>query len=40
MAYVNTTLAPSFADRIRSILQTLKTRRTQNRRKTACIVRP
>ena len=31
MAYVNTTLAPSFADRIRSILTALKTRRAQNR---------
>ena len=31
MAYLNTTLAPSFADRMRSILTALKTRRQQNR---------
>ena len=31
MAYLNTTFAPSFADRARSILTTLKTRRAQNR---------
>jgi uncharacterized protein YjiS (DUF1127 family) len=31
MAFLTTTTAPSFFDRIRSILQTLKTRRTQNR---------
>ena len=31
MAYLNTTLAPSFADRTRSILTALKARRQQNR---------
>lgn len=31
MAYVNTTLAPNFADRMRSILTAVKTRRAQNR---------
>ena len=30
MAYLNTTLAPSFADRMRSILTALKARRQQN----------
>lgn len=31
MAYVNTTLAPSFTDRMRSIFEAIKTRRAQNR---------
>ncbi len=31
MAYLNTTFAPSFLDRTRSILAALKTRRAQNK---------
>jgi len=31
MAYLNTTFAPSFLDRARSILASLKARRAQNR---------